>query len=360
VALHLRALFAGLAVLLEQHPEAAAQTAHLRLCADPDNLPFSSKDEATPGIYIELGRQIAAKLGRSFEPVWTLTYFAKHELRKTLLADRCDGFIGLPADADFMPPLIVDSRPILTLGYALVTQRTGPATNLSDLAGRRVAVQFGSPPQNLLAEHGEIQAVTVLSPDEAMQDLALGAVDAAFIWGPSAGWINHTRLHDAYQVVPIAGPHMQWQVVVGFTRSNAALRDEVDRAISDLDADTADLEAKYGFPQDTPRSLEVPIPQAAAAAPTPSAPASDAQSVAAGHKLFNDNCAHCHGPDAVEGEPRRNLRMLHHRYSDEMNQVFLTTVTHGRLTKGMPNWSGILTDGQLHDILAFLNSLQEP
>lgn len=34
---------------------------------------------------------------------------------------------------------------------------------------------------------------------------------------------------------------------------------------------------------------------------------------AAGHKLFNDNCAHCHGPDAVEGVQGQNLRMLHHR-----------------------------------------------
>lgn len=42
-----------------------------------------------------------------------------------------------------------------------------------------------------------------------------------------------------------------------------------------------------------------------------------------------------------------------------MDQVFLTTVTHGRLAKGMPNWSGILTDAQFHDILAFLHSVQD-
>jgi hypothetical protein len=38
----------------------------------------------------------------------------------------------------------------------------------------------------------------------------------------------------------------------------------------------------------------------------------------------------------------------------------MTTVTHGRVTKGMPNWSGILTDQQFHKILGFLHSVQEP
>ncbi len=38
----------------------------------------------------------------------------------------------------------------------------------------------------------------------------------------------------------------------------------------------------------------------------------------------------------------------------------MTTVTHGRISKGMPNWSGILSDGQFHAILAYLHSVQEP
>jgi mono/diheme cytochrome c family protein len=89
-------------------------------------------------------------------------------------------------------------------------------------------------------------------------------------------------------------------------------------------------------------------------------PAGDSDEVAAGHKLFNDNCAHCHGPDAVQGERRRNLRLLRHRYGEDMDPTFMTTVTHGRVSKGMPNWSGILSDDQFHAILAYLHSVQEP
>ena len=356
----LRALLAALLLSSLPHLEVAAQTNPLRLCADPDNLPFSSQSATTPGIYIELGRHIAAALGRPFEPIWTLTYFGKHEVRTTLLAGRCDGFIGLPEDPDFMGPRVIVSRPILDLGYALVTPRAAPAPTLADLVGRRVAVQFASPPQSLLAEHSDIQAVTVLSPEEGMHDLLQGTVDAAFIWGPSAGWINHAELHDAYRVVPVAGPHMQWQTAVGFSRDQPELRDAVDRALGDLGATIEALKAQYGFPTSAPTPLAAlpPAQQVTATVPVRPAPA-DGQTVAAGHKLFNDNCAHCHGPDAVEGVQRQNLRMLHHRYGDDMDQVFLTTVTHGRLTKGMPNWSGILTDAQFHDILAFLHSVQD-
>jgi len=51
---------------------------------------------------------------------------------------------------------------------------------------------------------------------------------------------------------------------------------------------------------------------------------------------------------------------LQHRYGEDFDQVFMNTVTHGRVTKGMPNWSGVLTDEQFHEILAYLHSVQEP
>jgi polar amino acid transport system substrate-binding protein len=101
------------------------------------------------------------------------------------------------------------------------------------------------------------------------------------------------------------------------------------------------------------------VPSLSAAAGPPK-PASGTQEVAAGHELFNENCEHCHGPDAVEGIEQRNLRHLHQRYGDRMDQVFMDTVTHGRVTKGMPNWSGILTKAELRKILAFLHSVQAP
>src|SRR6185312_546342 len=361
----LAAFLAGFAV------PAAAQAPAFRLCADPDNLPFSSKGADTPGFYVELGRAVADRLGRPFEPVWELTYFARRAVRTSLLRGKCDGFIGLPEERELMGPKLIFSKPVLELGYALVLPRGMSVAALSDLDGRRVAVPFSSPPQNLLATRSKVETVTTTSPDEAMKALKDGRADLAFIWGPSAGWLDKTMFAGAWDVVPIAGAHMQWRAAIAFRSADAALRDEVDAALAALAARIPALMAKYGIPQAKPVSLAeraptVPSGSTAAASPAvrtaavspPSA--SDAGDAALGRKLFNDNCSHCHGPDAVQGERRRNLRLLHHRYGDDADRVFMTTVTHGRVEKGMPNWSGVLGDAEFGNILAFLHSVQEP
>jgi polar amino acid transport system substrate-binding protein len=356
----------------------ADETPAFRLCADPDNLPFSSETAATPGFYIELGHEIARALGRSFQPVWVPTYYAKRQIRLKLLAGQCDGFAGVPDDPAFMGQRLIFSKPIIQLGYALVAPAAMAVDSPKDLHGRRVAVQFSTPPQDLLAGESDIQMVTVLSPEEAMQDLAEGKADAAFIWGASAGWLNSNVLHGAYRVVPAAGNHMQWDVAIAFPRDRTELRDQVDRALGGLGASIDALAAKYDFPVATP----VPVPAVTSATPLPgndtstngansqsppetgppsaaSAPA-NAEAIAAGRKLFNDTCSHCHGPDAVQGEQRRNLRLLRQRYGGDMARSFLYTVTHGRVSKGMPNWNGILSNDEFEKILAFLSSIQEP
>jgi ABC-type amino acid transport substrate-binding protein/cytochrome c5 len=379
-------MLTALAILALTRMAAAEGAPAFRLCADPDNLPFSSTSQDRPGFYIELGRAIAARLGRPFEAVWEPTYFARRAVRTSLLNRHCDGFIGLPDEPELMGPKLIFSKPVLALGYALVLPRGMEITALSGLAGRRVAVQFASPPQSLLAARADIETVTALSPEEAMRELAEGRADAAFIWGPSAGWIDKSTLGGAYDIVPVAGPRMQWRAAIGFRSGDAALRDEVDAAIDALAGTAAALMEKYGFPKGVPITLSqaekaAPEPAPArrpenaagpappsnamdAVAPATASPAAtaagDADPAAAGHKLINENCAHCHGPDAVQGERRRNLRLLRHRYGEEFDQIFMTTVTHGRVTKGMPNWSGILSDEQFQKILAFLHSVQEP
>jgi len=352
---------AALLVLLS--PLTSHAAAPLRLCADPDNLPLSSSNPATPGFYVELGQKIAAALHRPFEPVWAPTQAGEREVRQTVLSGHCDGFIGVPRDPDFMASLVL-SKPLLTLGYAMVTPRGTAIRGLADLSGKRVAVQFATPPQDVLAEHDEITMVTVNTPAEGMQALANGEADAAILWSTSAGWIDHTRMHDAWRVAPLADSGMHWQAAIGFAKDHAVLRDAVDRAIGSLGGAIKALEVKYGFPTAAP----LPLVQASSQDP-PAAPPQDATSqsphnaasakdIAAGHQLFNDNCEHCHGPDAVTGLEARNLRHLALRYGDKMNQVFFYTVTHGRPTEGMPNWSGILTHAQFQKILDWLHTIQ--
>ena len=368
---------------------ATAAPPPLRVCADPDNLPFSSAEGSRPGMSLEIAQLVADALGRSLEPVWTVTIWGKRSLRTTLLAGQCDAFVGLPETMDFMGRRIAYSRPLFTLGYALVLPAGRELHALAGLDGARVGVQFGTPPQSLLAGRAAVTPVTFLDPGAAMAALAKGEIDAAFVWGPVAGYLNATVLDNRFSVVPVAGADMQWPVGIGFASARTALRDEVDRALAGLDAPIGEIARKYGVPQQAPVRLAAARvgPFAAArvmlaassdddpavtmeqfargellAMARPTGPL-DAEALgldaAAGRAIFNSTCAHCHGPNAEQAIMRINLRLLKHRYGERMDEVFITTVTHGRPTKGMPNWSGILSDDDFAKIRAFLHAVQQ-
>lgn len=380
----LRAGLLGAALLAARTGIAAEK---LRLCADPQDLPFSSKDASHPGLYVEIGQAVAAALGREAELSWSISNFGKRNLRETLLAGQCDVAIGLPDDKGFMGPRVIYSRPILALGYALLLPAGIQVRGLGDLAGLKVAVQLASPPQSLLATREDITSVTVLSPEEGVRAMTSGKADLAFIWGPTAGWMNASELHGGYRVIPVAGPGMQWHAAIGFARKQAQLRDAVDGVLPGILPQIPGLAAKYGLPADEPMQLSAagaprhillvddtqpsqpmaqsdtaaqPGPADAVAPPPGAAAASTAtELVGAGHEIFNGTCAHCHGPDAVVSERRINLRLLHHRYGDQMEEVFHTTVTHGRPSKGMPNWSGVFSEDDFSKIFAWLKTVQQ-
>lgn len=349
-------------------PGAADEAVPLRLCADPDNLPFSNANAETPGFYVELGQRIADAMGKSFQPVWVPTYNTKRQVRQTLLAGRCDAFIGLPDDPSFMGPRVIFSRPIVKLGYALVAPPVMEITRPEELHSQVVAVQYATPPQDLLAARS-VGMVTTLSPEEGLQALASGKADVAFVWGPAAGWFNTTVMHGAYRVVPVKGDGMEWNAAIAFPRNHDALRDQVDHALDGLDGTIRMLALKYYFPVADPdptparQSVAQADPPQPAAMPGPADPAPAPGEVSAdvksGRRIFNQTCSHCHGPDAVQGEQRRNLRLLRQRYGDRMAEMFMTTVTHGRVNKGMPNWTGIIADDEFRQILAFLASVQD-
>ncbi len=388
----LRCLATGTALAgaaLAAAPSGAAATP-LRLCADPANLPFSTSSEAAakaamPGLYVEIGQAVADALGRPMETVWSLSYFGKRNLRATLLAGRCDFAVGLPAVDDFMGPAVIFSRPILSVGYAIAARKDANLSTIADLDGKRVAVQFGSPPQSLVAERDNISASTVMDPDEGMRLLAEGKVDAAFVWGPSAGYDNHALLHDAYYVRPVDGPQMHYDAAIGFSSKSRELRDQVDAMLPALGDKIVALRTKYAMPDgrvvtlaaaektpespaptanpDTPAGVQPVAPATGPTesnAPQPSAAGAEGTEVAEGREIFNGTCAHCHGPDAVQSERRINLRLLHHRYGDDMHDVFLTTVTKGRPAKGMPTWEGVFTEQDFAKIYAFLITVQDP
>lgn len=87
--------------------------------------------------------------------------------------------------------------------------------------------------------------------------------------------------------------------------------------------------------------------------------AGDKEVAKEGGSLFNQYCSHCHGPWADQAERPRDLRRLRIRYGDDAIAAFYTTVSTGRLDKGMPVWKGVLRDDVLWKIYTFLETVQE-
>jgi ABC-type amino acid transport substrate-binding protein len=231
--------------------ETAGAKAALRICADPDNLPFSASDQTNRGLYIEYAEAIAAELGAATEPIWFRNIYGKRAVRSTLLSGQCDMYVGLPAEG-FMRPMVAFSKPFLSVGYALVTPKDKPISGLADLHGQKVAAQFASPPQSKLAATDGIELVTVLSPEEGMQALAEGRVAAAYLWGPSAGYLNKTVFADAFALLPTTGRGMRWEVAIGFRPKDTELKAQVEKAMVSLaNSVLPALAAKYGFPGET-------------------------------------------------------------------------------------------------------------
>jgi len=362
---------------------AGADEVHpLRLCADPTNLPFSSDNPATPGLYLEVGQALGKALGRPVVYDWYKSYFGKRTVRVTLLGKQCDAMVGLTPSTDFMGPAVIFSKPILKEGYALVTAKGRKIASLADLKPLRVAVQYQSTPQNLLAQRDEIQKVTVLSPDEGMKALDQGKADVAFIWGPVAGWLNKTEYGGKYDIQSVEGEGLLWPVAIGFAKASTELRDQVDAVLPQVEALLPELSAKYGLPADTPVKLtalqrplvrlaaaDVPAPQVVVDAGAPQPPltaaiiksrANDSEAVTSGRETFNGTCAHCHGPDAVQSERHIDLRRLKLKYADDVRDVYWKTVHQGRPAKGMPAWKEVFDDKQLDDVYAYLMTVQTP
>src|SRR5215467_14841351 len=309
-------------------PSSSAET--LRVCADPDNLPFSRAEGPERGLYVELAELVANRLGLRSEYAWFLSNYGRRAVRSTLLADRCDAYFGLPDDADFMGRSVLRTRPFLDVGYAVIGQRL-TLSSLDDIKGRRVAVQYGTTPQLLLATRPGFVAVTFKLAEEAMEALTRGEADVAFLWGPTAGYFNKTRLGGAYAIVPVAGEGLQWQVAVGVRNGQDSLKADLDRVLDQLKPEITTLADKYGFPRGRPVGLDGqrggldPSEYGAGALQlaqhqetttrqtSPSgAPADDF--VRLGRSLFNQHCSHCHAPNAMSPEPSRDLRRLALRY----------------------------------------------
>lgn len=244
----------------------AAERAPLRVCADPDNLPYSRRDES--GFENRIARVLAAELGRPLAFHWQP--LQRGFVRKTLGSGLCDLLVGVPADFE----RVLATRPYYRSSYVFVqrAEASPPLRSFDDprLAQLRVGVQLvgddlaATPPGYALARAGAVANVTGYpvhgeSPAAArmVQALADGRLDAALVWGPQAGW-HAGRSPVPLTVVPAHAPAglaapFEFSIAMGVRRDDRALRDDIQAAIDHSRSRIDAILRDYAVPRtDTP------------------------------------------------------------------------------------------------------------
>lgn len=251
---------ASVAVLAFADPVGARE---LRVCADPDNLPYSNVKEE--GFENKLMHMVGREMNADIRFVWVHQW--RGFVRKTLRADVCDVIPGMAVGTERARL----TRPYYTSSYAFVTRadRTS-VSGFADLSNdMKVGVQLigddgaNTPPVEELAARGikaHVKGFMVWgqSPsggkplETIMRAVADGNVDVAVVWGPQAGYFA-TREKTPLAVVPVPGGEhtelpMTFSIAMGVRKRDEALASELDAALDRLRPQVRALLASYGVP----------------------------------------------------------------------------------------------------------------
>ncbi|NUZ06757.1 substrate-binding domain-containing protein [Piscinibacter koreensis] len=242
--------------------DGAPQPARLRVCADPDNLPFSRADRS--GFENRIAQMIADDLGWRLEYAWLPQ--VRGFVRKSIGAGLCDVFIGVPAGFD----RVLTTRPYYRSGYVFVNRADAREALASfddpRLARLRIGVQLigddaaATPPGHALARHGALERVVGYpvfgegpAAQRAVDDLAAGRLDAALLWGPQAGYFAARssvpmRLAPAQAPADVALP-FEFSIAMGVRKGDRALRQRLDDALERRAAEIAAILDDFAVPR---------------------------------------------------------------------------------------------------------------
>ena len=265
IALALTTLMTSAAAQNAPEPRTA-----LRVCQDPNNLPFSN----VKGEGIE--NRIADLFGKALGlPVTYYSFpqrmaFIRNTLKFKLPGEDypCDIVIGVPAGYD----QVSVTKPYYRSTYALVFAKGKGMDQVAStedflkldpakLSKLRIGVYDRSPASEWLNRHNLIEqgvpypmlnADPQQYPGEIIErDLAAGKLDAAIVWGPIAGYFAQRVKTPALAVVPMKserGVKFDYEMAMGVRYGEREWKQQIEGLIESKRPEIQAILKEYGVP----------------------------------------------------------------------------------------------------------------
>ena len=247
-------------------PETRPPQRTLRVCADPNNLPFSNS--RMEGFENRIADLIARDLGARVEYTWWPQ--RRGFVRNTLRARACDVILGVPTSFE----LAQATRPYYRSSYMFVTRadRNIDIRSFDDpiLKRLRIGVHLAGddganpPPAHALANRGIINNVRGYMlygdyskenpPARRIDAVVREEIDVAVAWGPLAGYFakNESTSLKLTEVSPqIDTPFLPFvfDIGVGVRRGEDAFRNEIEAVLKKRSGEIAKILDDYGIPR---------------------------------------------------------------------------------------------------------------
>jgi quinoprotein dehydrogenase-associated probable ABC transporter substrate-binding protein len=250
---------------ISQEPQVQRPADVLRVCADPNNLPFSNR--RGEGFENRLAELLAREMNLRLEYTWWAQ--RRGFFRSTLKAGLCDVVMGVPSSLE----MALTTAPYYRSTYVFLYRkdRNLKIASFDDPALRqlKIGVQMigddfsNTPPAHALTNRGMVENVRgyMVYGDYAKENPAAsivdavekGEVDVAVVWGPLGGYF--ARRTKSLEVVPVKPEIDQpflpfvYDISVGTRRNDQDLRDRIDRILQEKRTEIRELLKDYGVPE---------------------------------------------------------------------------------------------------------------
>ena len=255
-------LTAGASAAAEAQRPSPAQPGLLRVCNDPDNMPFSNQKEE--GFENKLAQLIAKDWGSRLEYVW---YPTRRGYFRILNAMYCDLIIQAPGGLD----MAGTTRPYYRSGYVFLTRQNGKLADIKSLADPRLkTARIGVtllpsdeqlPPTMALSHYGVVGNLHGYHgwyndddrPEDIVNAVANDSVDVAIVWGPLAGYFAK-QSKVPLKITPLgerdslADVPFRYNIAMAVRRSDKALRDSLERTLQEKAPEIQAILKEYGIP----------------------------------------------------------------------------------------------------------------